>query len=324
VGTKSGALVSVTGQNNIVDGAGISVSVSGSTSVTISGSGNTVKLTQSGIILTTRQSATFYVTAAALGATITGGTGSNVLHVQDGGRMVMGNLITNVRAVYLDNGTNPYNFVANATANMTIHAGPASATITVGSASQTVSGTGSNLHVLASAANAGVAISNGSGGAILEITAGGTARLSDADTNLTVILDASTNLSLGKLSFITVVGAATGHNTITAGGQNQTLKSLGGNDTLIGSSNFGDTFLGTTSGLRNDTIRNFGGSDLIDITDLSFASVKPPSFNASSGSLQIGDGIRSVQLSMAGTYTSGSFALATDGHGGTLIAMSRH
>jgi len=97
-------------------------------------------------------------------------------------------------------------------------------------------------------------------------------------------------------------------------------QSTGGNDTLIGPANFGDTFLGTSAGLAGDLIKGFGGSDAIDITDISAASVHPLSFNTSAGQLTVADGTHSVTLTFTGSYTAGSFATpVNDGHGGTLI-----
>jgi hypothetical protein len=115
---------------------------------------------------------------------------------------------------------------------------------------------------------------------------------SGADTNLFVKLDSGTVLSLGSGSFITAEGATTGLDRITAGGVSQTLESL-------------------------------GGSNTIDITDVLYTALKPLTYggNATSGTLGITDGAHKLTLTMTGSYTLGSFAPGSDGHGGTLITF---
>jgi hypothetical protein len=264
---------------------------------------------------------TFFVTAATADAAIDGGSGTNVLHVQGGGSVTMGTGITGMSQVFLDNSAT-YDFTANATTRLSMFAGTGTDTITVGAAAQKVVGSTGALTVKATAAEAGIVIDSGTGSATLELTTGGTAKLNVNDTNLTVKLDASTNLGLGGLGFITAIGAAAGHDTITAGGANQTLESTGGNDTLVGSAAFGDTFLGTSAGLAGDLIKGFGGSDAIDITDMVSGSVKPYVFNTATGQLTVTDGSHSVTLAFSGSYTAGNFAApVSDGHNGTLITF---
>jgi hypothetical protein len=157
-----------------------------------------------------------------------------------------------------------------------------------------------------------------------EITTGGSTTLNAADTNLIVKLDAATNLGLGTASFITAEGAAAGHDTITAGASNQTLESLGGNDVLTGAASYGDTFLGAAAGFAGDTIELFGGSDTTDITDMLYTALKSLTYsgNTSSGKLGVTDGTHNVTLTMSGSYSLGSFAPSSDGHGGTVIQFT--
>jgi hypothetical protein len=263
---------------------------------------------------------TYYVTATTVGATIKGGTGSNALDVQGGGTATMGTNISGVQTVFLDNAPT-YDFTANATPWMVIFANTGNDTIAVGAATQGVVASIGTLTIQATAAEAGAGIYNtGGGNTTLEITSGGTATLNSNDSTLTVKLDASTNLALDKLGFITAIGAAAGNDTITAGGAKQTLESTGGNDTLVGSTAFGDTFLGTSAGLAGDTISGFGGSDAIDITDMVSSNVQPYVFNAATNQLSLTDGTHSLTLTFAGSYTAASFtAPVSDGHTGTLI-----
>jgi hypothetical protein len=200
-------------------------------------------------------------------------------------------------------------------------------TVVVGAKTETVNAGGGTALVQATSTLAGVLVNGGSVGSAgtttLELTTGGTAALNGADANLIVKLDAASNLSLSTATFITAEGAAAGGDTITAGGASQTLESLGGKDTLVGAASYGDTFLGASAGFAGDTIKTFGGTDTIDITDMLYASLKPLTYsgNTTSGKLGIADGTHSVSLTMSGSYTLGSFAPSSDGHGGTLISF---
>jgi FecR protein len=85
-------------------------------------------------------------------------------------------------------------------------------------------------------------------------------------------------------------------------------------------------FSGTSSGMLvldqsaefTGHISGFSSNDQIDLSDLGF-SLKS-SFTYSAGDLTITDGSKSVSLLLEGNYSSSSFALSTDGHGGTLIS----
>jgi hypothetical protein len=196
-------------------------------------------------------------------------------------------------------------------------------TVVLSSATESVANTaGGTALVRATAALAADKVIGTSGSiaaTTLEITTGGSVTLNAADTNLTVKLDSKTNLTLGSLGFIKAIGSSAGGETITAGGANQTLQSIGGNETLVGASVFGDTFLGTSSGFAGDVIKNFGGSDVIDITDIKFATLKPLSFTSATDQLKVSDATHSATLTFAGSYALASFTTATDGNGGTLI-----
>ena len=74
----------------------------------------------------------YFATAATIGATIVGGSGTNTLYVQGGGTVTMGSNITGVPTVVLQNAGTSYNFIANATAGLVIHASTDSDTITRG------------------------------------------------------------------------------------------------------------------------------------------------------------------------------------------------
>jgi uncharacterized repeat protein (TIGR03803 family) len=155
----------------------------------------------------------------------------------------------------------------------------------------------------------------------LRITTGGAVTLNASDTYATVLLDQETNLTLSKLGFITAVGQV-GGNTIVAAAANQTLGGLAGGDTLVGYSGFGDTFQGTAAGLNGDTIKGFGGSDLIDLTNIAFASATLSwSGTGTSGTLSVTDGSHAagVTLSAGSGFAKSAFSLISDLHGGTEV-----
>ena len=173
----------------------------------------------------------YYVTAATIGATINGGTGTNDLYVQGGGTLAMGSNITGMNAVFLVNAGTSYNFTANATPGMVIHASTDNDTITVGDASQTVIGSTGNLLVLATADEAGIAVEGAtSANTTLEITTGGTITLNSADRNVTVQLDAASTLFLPGHSTVAINAVASGSTIVATDG----LLSAG--DQLVGGS----------------------------------------------------------------------------------------
>ncbi|MCX7384159.1 MAG: hypothetical protein NT133_22685 [Alphaproteobacteria bacterium] len=160
----------------------------------------------------------------------------------------------------------------------------------------------------------------GSSATTLEIINGGTVALNAGDNNIVVKLDAATNLTLNGMAFVSAIGQVQG-NTIIAGAAGQTLGGIAGKDTLIGFPGFGNTFLGTAVGLNNDTIGNFGGSDIIDITNMNFATLQPLAYAAGVGKgvLTISDGTRTDKITLTGSYTVANFLAAADGAGGTAI-----
>ena len=63
---------------------------------------------------------------------------------------------------------------------------------------------------------------------------------------------------------------------------------------MAGYGGFGDIFSDTATGLDGDTIINFGGSDVIDVTDLLPAATKPLAYvvHGGGGTLSVTDGVR--------------------------------
>ena len=219
--------------------------------------------------------------------------------------------------------TNPETITIYGGANKdVINLGTGTDTVVLGGTGEVVNGGGGTALVKATAALAGACVSGGTGTTTLEITTGGTATLNAATTKLTVKLDAATNLTLSKMGFITAIGSAS-NDTITALAANQTLTGGSGTDTLIGSGSYGDTFKDTVAGLSGDTIRLFGGSDVIDLTDLDFSTFKPLAYNGTSttGTLTVVDAMHTGTIKFTGSYSLANFMAAADGHGGTLISF---
>jgi Ca2+-binding RTX toxin-like protein len=248
--------------------------------------------------------------------------------VQGGGTVTMGSNITGVPTVFLQNAGTSYNFVANATAGLAIHASTDSDTITVGSASQKVFGSSGNLLVLATAANAGAAVEGSSTGSsnVLDITTNGTIALNSADDYLTVQLGAAnTTLSLDHMKFIQAEGNG-GSDTIIAGAAGQILTGGGGNDTLEDAGHYGVTFQDTAAGFSSDTIMDFTKVDKIDITGFSPPSGPPiytGTYGASgSGVLAVTNGTGTVDIHMSALTAGGTFQAVSDLNGGTLITYS--
>jgi hypothetical protein len=265
----------------------------------------------------------FFVSSGDIGATINGGSGLNTLEVAGGTSFAMGANITSISSVVINElATQSEIFTANSIAGLAITGGEGSDTITLGAATQSVvTGTG-NTVVDATAAQAGALIMN-NGAATLDLTTGGNATLNANDTFLTVSLAAATNLTFSTQNFITAIGSS-GADTITAMASQQILTGGAGIDTLIGYAGFGDTFLDTSSGLNGDTIQYFGGSDLIDITNLARAGASLAyAGSTTDGTLSISQAGLGVVDSI--TFTSGSnlsaslFHMASDGHGGTYL-----
>ncbi len=263
---------------------------------------------------------TIYATTASIGATVNGGTGASTLELTGGGTFTLGANITNIASLTLQAASAAYNVTVNTIANLAITGSGAADTITVGAKTQSVNANGGAVHVDATAKNAGAKIS-GAAGAVLEITTPGTITLNSGDSDLTVQLDKAGTLTLNKASFISATAQAAA-STLNAAATGQTLSSVAGGDSLVGYSGFGDTFSGTSAGLNTDMITNFGGSDVIDVTDLIFGALKDSySGNATQGTLTLSDGTHNLSITMEGSFTLSSFHFATDGHSGTDITF---
>jgi len=218
--------------------------------------------------------------------------------------------------------------IYGATDNDVINLGNGNSTVVVGSSGETVNCGGGTSLIQATTGVAGALINGGTDTSslpnirlitTLEITNGGTATLNAATSKVLVKLDAATNLTLSKMSFVAVCGSA-GADTITAMAPNQALTGGAGADTLIGSSMYGDTFADTVAGLNGDTIKLFGGTDVIDLIGLASSTAKLSySGTSTTGTLSASDGTQTAKINFTGSYSAANFVPVADGHGGTAI-----
>jgi hypothetical protein len=92
------------------------------------------------------------------------------------------------------------------------------------------------------------------------------------------------------------------------------------------------TFAGNTGTLQLDqsqmfagTVAGFGGHDKIDLNDIVYSDITTTldywmNSNNTGGTLTVSDGTHTANLALLGQYMASSFAMASDGHGGTLIS----
>ncbi|MFL5285803.1 MAG: hypothetical protein ACJ8AW_33710 [Rhodopila sp.] len=161
-----------------------------------------------------------------------------------------------------------------------------------------------------------------SGTYYVQLNAAGT----DTSYRMSLSTSATTTVtaaSVGGSSTMSFIGGSSGADTLTATAARQTLTGGAGADTLVGFNGFDTTFKDTVAGRNGDTIRLFGGSDVIDLTDLAFASLKPFAYSgtSSAGSLTVADATHARTISFTGNFSVANFVAVTDRHGGTLISF---
>ena len=182
-------------------------------------------------------------------------------------------------------------------------------------------GAGTDKYVV-SANSTGAAISGGAGVNTLVIAGGGTVTLGDSISNMQAVrLKQPAVLSLNGMQFVRAIGTS-GADTLIAGGADQTLSGGGGGDVLIGSAAGSDTFLDRSANLDGATIQGLVASDLIDITDLSFARATLTSVAGPTGmTLNFADGRHAGAITLDVAPTT-NFVMASDGQNGTLIYLA--
>jgi hypothetical protein len=120
---------------------------------------------------------------------------------------------------------------------------------------------------------------------------------------------------------------ANGGNVIVAG-------SVGGNAEIVGNSTFeigssstaAVTFAsGSTGTLKLDDSQQFTGTvaglstiNTLDLADINFATAQTAfSGDSTHGTLTVTDGVHTAKIGLSGNYTSSTWTLSNDGHGGT-------
>ena len=118
-------------------------------------------------------------------------------------------------------------------------------------------------------------------------------------------------------------------NSPVSGGGNAII--AGGTLEFSGASNNNVSFSGGNAGVLaldqsqdfTGNISGFGGQDQIDLGDIGFTANTTLNYAANSvdtgGILTLSEGTHTTELCLVGNYTASSFAISSDGHGGTLL-----
>ncbi len=112
--------------------------------------------------------------------------------------------------------------------------------------------------------------------------------------------------------------------TINLGSGNDKVVAAGGNTINLGSGQ--DVVdMSTASAATGNTISGFGGQDQIDLDYIGFGPnttvAYTPKNSNTGGTLTVNDDNGNIaNIALLGQYVAGSFALSSDGHGGTLVA----
>ena len=72
------------------------------------------------------------------------------------------------------------------------------------------------------------------------------------------------------------------------------------------------------------TVSGLGAQNVIDLPDIAFGAQTTLGYlsdsNWAGGTLSVADGTHNANIALLGNYMASSFAMASDGHGGTLVA----
>ena len=201
--------------------------------------------------------------------------------------------------------------------------------VTVGGPNETVNLGSGNDTINVTAATIGATIGNGTGQDTLDVTGGGTmamgANIGDIAEALLSSASTAYHFTANALSGLIVDDASTAtSDSLIAGGANQILTGGGaGKIAFTGSSAGSDTFKDTAALFNHDTLAGFGDNgDVIDLTDMNNAALKPLSWSqstSSSGTLTVSDGVHTAAITLLGQYMASAFQPGSDGGVGTAI-----
>ena len=86
----------------------------------------------------------------------------------------------------------------------------------------------------------------------------------------------------------------------------------------------GDTSLAGRSSNCAATVSGFGAHNVIDLPNIAFDAHTTlgnlSNSGPTGGTLSVADGMHGANIELLGNYMASSFAMASDGHGGTVIA----
>lgn len=186
-----------------------------------------------------------------------------------------------------------------------------------GSATDTIVNNGGEQNVYAAATATGTTVNAGGiqidwGNAIATTIDGGSQYVYGTAAD-TVILSGTQYVEAGGATYGTMIGSG---GTVHAYG---------------GASVHNATFAGADATLVLDHAADFSGfisgwqdGNHLDLSDIQFGQGTTVAYTAnannSGGKLVVSDGAHTVSLSLLGQYTAADFALASDGHGGTVIS----
>lgn len=133
-----------------------------------------------------------------------------------------------------------------------------------------------------------------------------------------------TNGTIVNSGGVELVNSGVANGTIIQGGLAHVAVGGAANDVTFQGE--GGTLQLDSSDLFSGEIAGFGDTDIIDLRDIAFSAGTTLGYTADpgngSGTLTLSDGVHSASLVLLGQYSAASFALASDGHGGTMITES--
>ena len=128
----------------------------------------------------------------------------------------------------------------------------------------------------------------------------------------------------GAQAELTVEGAVTGSGGVVIGGGTLDLAAAFSQDVLF-SAGSGVLELGQSQGFSG-TISNFSpfGPTQLDLDDIAFTKNTTASFSGTfdGGVLTVTDGTHTAQINLAADYLGDTFTVASDKHGGALVAVA--
>ncbi|SFV19343.1 autotransporter passenger strand-loop-strand repeat-containing protein [Bradyrhizobium arachidis] len=143
------------------------------------------------------------------------------------------------------------------------------------------------------------------------VNSGGLQTVSGGITNGTIVHSGGVELVNSGVANGTIISGGLAHVAVGGAAVDVTFEGEGGTLQLDSS----DLFSGQISG--------FGDTDIIDLRDIAFGAGTTLGYAADpgngGGTLTISDGVNSASLALLGQYSAANFALASDGHGGTMI-----